>query len=276
MAGSHMFTKVRLTFDPVCTLTPSAQRKLGGKPVQALRHPLRFLSILVLVLSAALLGTAGPAAAANPLLCFDGTTDGGGFHGTCTLVPGGAVLNTIDGDSNPNNNYAGVYYAESSLSGQDLEDVSASFSYAAGPGTTATGGAPRLSIPIDEDGDGTTEFYAFVDTLGCNNGSPNVGTLSLSDPTCTVAYGGGGSWVSWAAFAAANPTWTVSDDLPFVIVDQPGIWTITNVELGQGEDADVATDKDECKNGGWADLTREDGSSFKNQGDCIQYVNTGN
>jgi len=35
------------------------------------------------------------------------------------------------------------------------------------------------------------------------------------------------------------------------------------------------TKKDECKKGGWADLTRANGSSFKNQGDCIQYVNTG-
>jgi hypothetical protein len=31
----------------------------------------------------------------------------------------------------------------------------------------------------------------------------------------------------------------------------------------------------QCKNGGWQDVTRADGSTFKNQGDCIQYVNTG-
>lgn len=35
------------------------------------------------------------------------------------------------------------------------------------------------------------------------------------------------------------------------------------------------TNKDQCKNGGWQTYTRADGSSFKNQGDCIQYVNTG-
>jgi len=34
-------------------------------------------------------------------------------------------------------------------------------------------------------------------------------------------------------------------------------------------------DKEECKNGGWQSLSREDGSTFKNQGDCIQYANTG-
>lgn len=37
----------------------------------------------------------------------------------------------------------------------------------------------------------------------------------------------------------------------------------------------VATNKDSCKDGGWQSLSRADGSSFKNQGDCIQYANTG-
>jgi hypothetical protein len=31
----------------------------------------------------------------------------------------------------------------------------------------------------------------------------------------------------------------------------------------------------ECKKGGWQNVTRADGSTFKNQGDCIQYLNTG-
>jgi hypothetical protein len=38
---------------------------------------------------------------------------------------------------------------------------------------------------------------------------------------------------------------------------------------------EVATDKDQCKKSGWKDVKRADGSGFKNQGDCIQYVNTG-
>ncbi|MAS37382.1 MAG: hypothetical protein CL610_25500 [Anaerolineaceae bacterium] len=33
--------------------------------------------------------------------------------------------------------------------------------------------------------------------------------------------------------------------------------------------------KDACKGGGWRNLRRADGSGFKNQGDCIQYANTG-
>jgi hypothetical protein len=253
--------------------------------VNVLRQPIRFLSIFAFVLSAVLLGNGGTAAAANPLLCFDGTTDGGS-NGHCTLVAGGAILDTIDGDTNPLNQYAGVYYAQSTLPGKPLAAASViSFTYAAAVGTTASGGSPRISIGIDENNNGTRESYAFVDTLGCNNGSADNGTLSFSDSTCTVSYFGPGapvggeSWVNWAAFAAGHPTWKVSmnttADVPFVIVDQPGRWTVTNVELGQGEAGGVAKDKDKCKKGGWADLTRANGSSFKNQGDCIQYVNTG-
>jgi hypothetical protein len=37
----------------------------------------------------------------------------------------------------------------------------------------------------------------------------------------------------------------------------------------------VATNADQCKKGGWMTYKRANGSPFKNQGDCIQYVNTG-
>jgi hypothetical protein len=37
----------------------------------------------------------------------------------------------------------------------------------------------------------------------------------------------------------------------------------------------VVTNKDQCKGDGWQSLSRAGGSSFKNQGDCIQYANTG-
>ena len=36
------------------------------------------------------------------------------------------------------------------------------------------------------------------------------------------------------------------------------------------------TNKDQCMNGGWQARLRPDGTPFTNQGDCIQYVNTGN
>lgn len=249
--------------------------------MQALKHPMKLLSIFALVLSATLFGNAGTAAAANPLLCFDGTTDTangdtGGlvFGGFCVLNPSGtsAVLDTVV--VGPDGSYAGVYYEVTSLSGELVGDVSdVSFDYECASAINVfcvTGGSPRLSIPIDTDNDGTTESYAFIDAANCGQIGAMSGTVDLS---CPVFFGST-LYTDWAAFATANPDYRIAtNSIPFVIADQPFRGTVSDVQLGQVQDA--ATDKDDCKDGGWEDVTRADGSSFKNQGDCIQYVNTG-
>ena len=230
----------------------------------------RFLGVLGFVL-AFLLGTASSAAAANPLLCFDGPSDGTIYGGHCTISAGGtgATLDNSGGD--PDGSYSGVYFASSSLSGKLLSQVTdLSFNYTG----TATAGSPRISLPIDTNNDGTTDFYAFIGAFYCNNGAGLVDPLH--DATCTIFYTGGPASgdASWAAFVAAHPTWRVSNDVPFIIADDAGLWTVSNVHLGAAA-SHTAVAKDDCKKGGWADLVRADGSSFKNQGDCIQYVNTG-
>jgi hypothetical protein len=37
----------------------------------------------------------------------------------------------------------------------------------------------------------------------------------------------------------------------------------------------IARTKEQVKTVGWEKLVRRDGTSFKNQGDCMQYINTG-
>ena len=238
--------------------------------MRSLTRAFRFVSIFALVLSASLLGSGGTAAAAEQLRCFSGTTDGG-FNGTCTLTADGAILNTVDGDANPNNAYAGVYYAQTTLSGRSVEDVSdVSFAYSCVSGATncVTGGSPRLSIPIDTNADGGWDGFAFIDAANCGQAGQPSGVVDLS---CPVAFGST-VYVDWAAFVNANPTYRIATNaVPFVIVDQPFSGTVSNVQLQQ----DVKPAQDDCKNGGWDDMTRADGSSFKNQGDCIQWVNTG-
>lgn len=223
-----------------------------------------------------MLGTAGTAAAANPLLCFDGTTDtangdtgGAVYGGVCTKTGAtSATLNNIP--TGRDGSYSGVYYAVSAISGKPLSQVSGlSFNYTG----TATAGSPRISLPIDTNGDGTTDFYAFIGAFYCNDGAGLVDPMH--DSTCTIFYTGNTTGdANWAAFVAAHPTWRVSNDVPFVIADDPGLWTVSNVHLGEAS-VKTASAKDDCKKGGWMDLSRADGSSFKNQGDCIQYVNTG-
>jgi hypothetical protein len=242
--------------------------------MHALKHPIRFISIFALVLSAVFLGNAGTAAAANPLLCFDGPSEGTDSGGDCTINPGGtsATLNTADGD--PQGSYAGVYYASSNLSGDLVGTVTGlSFTYTCTSTTNCvTGGSPRISIPIDTNSNGGWDSFAFIDANNCGQAGLAAGTVNQS---CPVSFGST-LYANWTAFANANPTYQIATDaVLFVIADQPFIGVISNVQLGQGEDANVATRKDECKNGGWANLTRSDDSAFKNQGDCIQYVNTG-
>jgi hypothetical protein len=127
-----------------------------------------------------------------------------------------------------------------------------------------------VSIPIDTDGNGSWNSFAFIDAANCGQAGATTGTVDL---TCPVFFGST-LYANWAAFASTNPTYRIATDaVAFVIADQPFRGTVSNVQLGQVED--LATKKDECKKGGWAEMTRADGSSFKNQGDCIQYVNTG-
>ena len=240
-----------------------------------MKHRARFLGVITLVL-AGLFATAGAAAAANPLLCFDGTTDtangdtgGVVYGGVCTLNgSGGATLN----NSVPvgSGDYSGVYFASSSISGKPLSQVTdLSFNYTG----TATAGSPRISLPIDTNGDGATDFYAFIGAFYCNNGAGLVDPMN--DSTCTIFYTGNTTGdANWATFVSLHPTWRVRTDVPFIIADDPGLWTVSNVHLGAAN-VSTATNKDDCKKGGWSDLTRADGSHFKNQGDCIQYVNTG-
>lgn len=171
-------------------------------------------------------------ASGNKLQCFQGQGDGYGSHGTCTLIDNGATLFTTDNDGIPHNNYAGVY-VPSNLGGRLLSDVNKlSFDY---DGTGAAGGSPRISLPIDENGDGDMEAYAYIDTMGCNDGNANSGTLdAINDATCTIWYNNM-SYQNWAAFVTANPTYRIaSNATTFIIVDAEGDFDITNVQLGRG------------------------------------------
>ena len=104
-------------------------------------------------------------------------------------------------------------------------------------------------------------------SVTCSNGTIKAGggglplyTLADIQTACpdavVIAFG--------VDIGTYNPSYDVETDL----VDFNG----TSYDF---EPYAVATSTDACKNGGWQTLSRADGSSFKNQGDCIQYVNTG-
>ena len=210
-----------------------------------------FLSVAVLVGTVLFAGTvhaAAPSSAPatalstapglNKLQCFDGTTDGG-FGGVCTLTgkgaKGPATLNNTD--SNPAGSYSGVYIIDSTLFGQPLNKIT-QLSYNYTGSITPGPGDLSLNLPIDTNGDGTTEAYAFIDAAYCPGvgGSVNV----ITDPNCGIYYGGVTFYANWAAFIAAYPGAKVAtDNYMFIIAERtategPAFWTVSNVKLGKG------------------------------------------
>jgi hypothetical protein len=170
----------------------------------------------------------------NKLLCFDGTSDGLGYGGACTLKSSGAkgtaTLDNSGGD--PDGEYSGVYVLSSNMYGMPLSGVAQlSFLYTG----TATAGSPRYSVPVDTDDDGDTDFWAFVSAYYCNDGGSLVDVIN--DQTCTifVSYDPLISYANWAAFVAANPGAEVAalDNYVFIVADDAGLWTVNNVKFGK-------------------------------------------
>jgi hypothetical protein len=171
------------------------------------------LAFLVALVAAALSITSFATAAGGKLRCFADAP------ATCTLnsADSATIDTTAGGD-------AGVFLTNGKgTGGSTLASVDFSFTYFCANTTDLTscvgGGAPRWSIPINTGGDpkDTQEVYAFLDANGCGDD----GVVSTTEADCSVTLNTGGSWTSWDAFAAANPTYTIASALPFVIADVP-------------------------------------------------------
>ncbi|MEP7158944.1 MAG: hypothetical protein ABI797_05920 [Chloroflexota bacterium] len=72
------------------------------------------------------------------------------------------------------------------------------------------------------------------------------------------------------AFIVVDSSWFAPDGEMTILVDNINVDSHVTTF-----DPNTPASKDGCKKGGWESLQRADSSSFKNQGDCIQYANTG-
>lgn len=106
-------------------------------------------------------------------------------------------------------------------------------------------------------------------TVTCPNGTINGGA------------GGSGGLYSLSALQAACPNAVVFNHyvnigsgatLPYDIYTDTVNFNGTVYDF---EPFIVANNANQCKKSGWMTVFRADGSPFRNQGDCIQYVNTG-
>jgi hypothetical protein len=162
-------------------------------------------------------------------------------------------------------------------------------------GDTCIAGTPRFQLNVDKN-DGGSSFdgnvFVYVETAPgvCPPGNDTGDLAEVGGPgdipgrydTSQLVSGTQVSTYSATlALFAANPTWQITG---IQLLVEGGYHPIASG--GDGRQAftvtptvdialPTATSKDECKKGGWENFQRADGTTFKNQGDCIQYVNTG-
>jgi hypothetical protein len=182
-----------------------------------------------------------------------------GTTGTGTISPyeTGTVAPGSNTDSNPNITHTPVTYSD----GSNYQGTSGSFRQIwqndfKTPGLTVNGGQTYY---FGVDG-ATSSYYWFNHASNAAlSGSPQQGA--------------DGKWIAWAKSDLATPNLCDSGAPSGGVCD--GGWDKSSDINVQVFASQVATSKDGCKNDGWKTLVRSDGSTFKNQGDCIQYVNTG-
>lgn len=152
---------------------------------------------------------------------------------------------------------------------------------------------PSYQLVVDLNGVATTGGFTTFVYEPYQNGAivPNVwqewdvdaglmwSSRSFTDGTCTVVAGGGGApFYTLAGLQAMCPGAEVLAFGVNIGSNNPSYDVLTDGVNFNGTTYDfelfqVPTDKDQCKDDGYLTLTDENGQSFKNQGQCVSYVN---
>lgn len=209
------------------------------------------------------------------------------FGDASYITPGNASGRAVNIASDPG--FGGISYGvEDGTTFADLTTLSSDFRVEADD--ICVGGSPRFSIGIDTTGDGVRDGSIFAyfgtDSAGapCIPGTwQNSGDFLEAGRLLDTSQLGGNFYDPYANALAnygayevtsisvvVDASWAAGDSEQAVDIDN----TLINSTLFTYE-VPQPTNKDQCKDGGWEDLARADGTTFKNQGDCIQYVNTG-
>ncbi len=214
------------------------------------------------------------------------------FGGAELVSPGNASNTAASLVSDATDPYSGIdFEVPDGLTFAELETLSTDYNVT---DDDCGGGSPRFTIGLDTTGDGEEDGYVAVyigpspNFTDCATGWQSTGNLIGNNDAgrydATFAGGTLGTYdTTLADFGDATVTsiqlivdsgWSDAasngDAEQTVLIDNVAI----NDDVTTFETPTPTTAND-CKKGGWQDLARDDGTAFKNQGDCIQYVNTG-
>lgn len=161
--------------------------------------------------------------------------------------------------------------------------------------TTHPAQVPSINIQVDYNGSDPGGFttLVFEPVYNTDQGTVTPGVWQTWD----AYYGGQATWWSsrpingclvppcyqaWNTIIANNPGATILGGFGVNQGSGNGGLTASTdaLKLSYGDtcvtyDFEPFRATNECKKGGWQTMSRADGTPFKNQGDCVSYVNTG-
>ncbi len=205
------------------------------------------------------------------------------FGDAMIVTPGNASLHAaqIRSSDAVAPGYGGVDFAiPAGLTVSQLNNLSTDYKFTQG---TDGLGSPRFVAEVSTPTNGTQAIFFYLGPPPSYTGDPQnvwLNTGNLASPTNLVDASqlGGAFYEPYGAVQATYGNYPIT--ALYIVVDAgyAGTQTLSvdNVMVnGSRITFDEPKTAAECKNGGYKFATRADGSTFKNQGDCIQYVNTG-
>jgi hypothetical protein len=210
--------------------------------------------------------------------CEGASTDDLAFTGFGGAVVSGDTATLVSNSGTP---FSGLdFELPGPVAFSDITELSVDYDITAGD---CGQGAPRFQLNIaDDPGPNNVFVYIgpFPNYTACGLGPDSTGNLVETDEarfdvtqlTCDVAPAN----AFYATYEEAAAC--IGDRLVEgiqLVVDNGNIAIDVDPTVALGDDVEIGppTSKDQCKNCGWASFTTP--RTFKNQGDCIQFVNTG-
>lgn len=208
----------------------------------------------------------------------------GGYHlfGDAEIVTGGNPGNAVQIRSDATPGFGGIDFDVPAGTTFD-EFTTLATDYKFETDDSCGGGSPRFQLNMDSGTD-TGNIFVYIgpppnytlcqpdewtstgDLLeGVNLIDTSQLDLGIFYDPYAAAVNKYGDYMVTGVQLVVDASWFFADGEQTVLIDN------TNV------DGTIYTyeNKDSCKNGGWMDLTNDDGEPFKNQGDCVSYMNNG-
>jgi hypothetical protein len=194
------------------------------------------------------------------------------LFGDASIVNDGNPGNAVQLVYSATQPYGGVDYTVSGLTVAGLNNLSTDYKFTEG---TCSQGSPRFQINVNG-----SNVFAYLgnqtpSTNPCAGATYSNSTNVISPSSMVDATQLGGGYETWAQFQADHGSDAVTG-IQLVVDGFTSQYITAQFDNTMINDATYTYDQpasgDACKGGGWQTATDSNGGSFKNQGDCVSWV----